>query len=134
VPDIRILLTTSISVAAVAGGAGFAVGRIQGGAAPQARSPVDPALAAADREMDALAAEVAKAEAAALADGAGALAPGFAAFGGAPGRTCLRSVEITSTGEGKPPRVVSGTWGDCGGVSRGTKAPSKPGSPTPTEL
>ena len=123
-------------------------------AAPEARPPVfpvasevlapfgwnrtladlDPALAGADRELDALAAEVAKAEAVALADGAGVLAPSFAAFGGAPGRTCFRSVEIISTGDGKPRRVVSRTWGNCGGVSAGTKAPSGRETPTPTEL
>lgn len=157
-PDIRILLTTSLAVAAVAGAAGFAVGRTQAGAAPDLRrlaplaaapgasevlapfgwvrtlADLDPRLAAADRELDALAAEMAKAEARALADGAGALAPAFAAFGGPPGLTCVRSVEVAATGDGKPPRIVSRTWGNCSGVSAGTKAPSGPGAPTPSEL
>jgi hypothetical protein len=33
---------------------------------------------------------------------------------GAGGGFCGRSVEITSQGDGKPPHVVSHTWGDCG--------------------
>lgn len=69
-----------------------------------------------------------------LADGSGALASGFAQVAAAPARARVKSLEVTSTGDGKPPRVLARTWGNCGAVSAGTTAPSGPRAPTPPEV
>jgi hypothetical protein len=39
---------------------------------------------------------------------------------------CARSVQITSVGDGKPPKIVSKTYGDCG--SRGRAQGTAPGA------
>ena len=59
----------------------------------------------------------------------GALPPGSASYSFVSTATgkgvCGKSVEITSTGSGKRPSVVTRTWGDCGGA-----AASQPGTGT----
>jgi len=62
------------------------------------------------------------------------IAPGgdgytFVGSGGPGASFCGRSVEITSTGDGKPPQVTSRTWGDCGGGQAAAPAQQQPAKP-----
>lgn len=95
-----------------------------------------------DREMAAMARQADALEAGAVA-GAGPLA--FASTGGLPAGgqsfsfvstmsgagVCSRSVEITSTGDGRQPRVVSHSSGSCGASAAPTVSRSLAAEPTP---
>ena len=77
-------------------------------------------------EIDALSAP----GAGAFALGAPGLGEGFSFASGLAGKgVCGQSVQITSSGDGKAPQVVTRSWGDCG--SKAAARPAQPAVPGP---